>query len=475
MRRCAALGKILMQELTNHVVEYLKTYVPEFGSDPILARTLLNALVAAYPEGQVISSDGSLYLFDGAVWNRIEHNTLISMALLFDGLWLDLDKPKRLTVGLAKAQSVASTTLLIHDILKKKHFETVPLGVAGKEGFWTATEDGIEMLEHSPDHLCTWSYDFAIDDKNKPNNWYKFLWSLWRDDPDVSGKVDALQEWMGCCLIGRSTSFARCLLLVGKGGNGKSVIMDAIAACWPEDQVTSASPKRWDHDYTLASLRDSRLNICAELPEYNALESSDMFKSVIAGDRCAGRLPYQPPFSFVPRAGHIFSANALPSIGSGDYSDGFFRRFLIMSFNRSFTNDYALERRSQDEILGELKEEQASIVYWALEGAVRLAQRGAFTLPESHRETIAQWHSDSDPVKDFTEACCTLGDSTLSDLFADFKDFCSATGRRHGSSRGLAKRLRLLGYTHARRTTGTHFNLQAKARSSWSDCPIEVF
>ena len=464
-----------MQELTNHVEEYLKSHTPEFGSDPLLARMLLEALAAAFREGRTVASDGSLYVFDGAVWNRVEHDTLISMALLFDGLWFPGEKPKRLTVSLPKAQSVASTTLLIHGIRKEKFFNSVPPGIAALEGFWTATEDGIEMLEHSPDNLCTWSYDFAIDDKDKPNNWFKFLWSLWRDDPDVSSKVDALQEWIGCCLIGKSTDYARCLLLVGKGGNGKSVLMSAIESLFGSAQVTSASPKKFGEDYTLASLRDSRLNICAELPEYKALESSDMFKSVISGDRCSGRIIFQPPFSFIPRAGHLFSANALPNIGSGDYSHGFFRRFLIMGFNRSFTNDYALERRSQDEILEEVQKERPSIIYWALEGAVRLAQRGTYTLPKSHLDTISQWHADSDPVKDFTEACCAAGDSTLADLFSDFKDFCQSTGRRHGSSRGLAKRLRLLGYTDERKATGTYFNVEAKPRASWSDCPLSTF
>ncbi len=461
-----------MNELTTCVEEYLQHHTPEFGSDPILARMLLDALVSSSPEGRAVSSDGSLYIFDGAVWNRVEHNDLISMALLFDGLWLPGDKPKRLTVGLAKAQAVANTVLLIHEIKKDKFFNKVLPGVADKNGFWVIDEFGAEMLEHSPDNLCTWSYDFEIDPKAEPVKWLNFLRSLWRDDDDKDSKIAAIQEWLGCCLTGKSTAYSRCLLLVGKGGNGKSVLMDAVSSLWPDDRVTSASPKRWDHDYTLATLRDSSLNICAELPEYNALESSDMFKSVIAGDRCSGRLPYQPPFSFIPRAGHIFSANNLPSIGSGDYSDGFFRRFLIMEFNRSFTNDYALERRSQEEILGELKEEQAAIVHWALEGAARLLRHSAFTLPESHRETIAQWHADSDPVKDFTLACCSTGESSLSDLFQDFKTFCSATGRRYGSSRGMAKRLRLLGYKGTRRSTGTYFNIQAKLRAEWSDCPI---
>ena len=463
-----------MNELTYYVENSLGNAEPPCGSDPILAKILLDTLEAKEESFKIVSSDGSLFLYNGICWDRLEHNDLVSMSLLFDGLWLPGDKPKRLTANLAKAQAVANTALLIHDVRHDKMFDAIPAGVAALDGFWTVDENGCDVLEHSPENLCTWSYDFEIS-SDKPVKWLKFLDSLWRDDPDKSAKFDALQEWLGCCLIGKAADFARALLCIGSGGNGKSVLCKAVESLFPEEQVTSASPKRWDHDYTLASLRDSRLNMVAELPEYKALESSDMFKSIIAGDRCSGRLPYQPPFSFVPRAGHIFSANALPNIGSGDYSAGFFRRFLCLQFTRSFTNDYALERRSQSEILGEIEEEKPSIVHWALQGASRLMRRGEYTLPASHNDTISQWHEDSDPVKDFIVACCGPGESPLADIYDDFKDFCLSTGRKHGSNKALAKRLRLHGYKPRRIAGGTAFNLLVKVPSEWNDCNSTPF
>jgi len=464
-----------MNELTRYVSDSLSELTPSSGSDPVLARLLIEVLERKGEGFKTVSTDGSLYLFTGIHWERVTHEALKSMALELDGLWLPGEKPKRLMVNLKKAESIARTMLLIHEIREEKLFEGAPAGVAAADGFWTVDEFNADMLDHCPENLCTWSYDFEINPQVKPVKWLLFLDSLWRDDDDKQSKIDAAQEWLGACLIGKATDYSRALLCLGSGGNGKSLFMRCSELLFNSEQVSSASPKRWDHEYYVSTLINARLNVCAELPEYKALESSDMFKSVISGDRLSARQPHCPVYTFVPRCGHLFSANSLPSIGSGDYSDGFFRRFLVLSFNRSFTNDYALERRSQSDIIEEIEAERPAIVHWALEGASRLLRRGEYTLPHSHSETIVQWHEDSDPVKDFVKACCTGGESRLADLYDSFKDYCMSTGRRHGSSKAMAKRLRLHGHVSKLKTAGTTFDIQTKLRADWADCNYSSF
>jgi len=107
-----------MNELTYYVEDSIENLEPDCGSDPVLAKILIETLENKDEQFKAISSDGSLFLFNGIYWDRVKHNDLISMSLLFDGLWLPGEKPKRLTVNLTKAKSIAETTLLIHD---KKH------------------------------------------------------------------------------------------------------------------------------------------------------------------------------------------------------------------------------------------------------------------------------------------------------------------------------------------------------------------
>ena len=88
MGRCAALGKI-MNELTFYVEDSFEGLEPECGSDPVLAKILIDTLENKEEQFKAISSDGSLFIFNGIYWDRVKHNDLISMALLFDGLALD--------------------------------------------------------------------------------------------------------------------------------------------------------------------------------------------------------------------------------------------------------------------------------------------------------------------------------------------------------------------------------------------------
>jgi P4 family phage/plasmid primase-like protien len=456
-----------MLELTKHLDRYIQNHDIHFNSDPVLSRVLVDSQVMGNENGQAVSSGGSLYVFDGSIWNRIKHDDLISLASDLDGVFIQSSPPKRLTISISRADAIARMCLFLSEIREEKYFDKTPLGVAAQNGFWTVDDYTVSMMEHGPQHRATWGYDFEIDSDARPDKFIRFLDSLWKGDPDKEDKKRLLQEWIGCCLIGKSPEYSRALLCVGGGGNGKSLLMKAVETLFPEERVTSASPKRWDHEYTAASLRDSSINIVSELPEYNALDSSDTFKSIVAGDRISGRLPYAPPFTFIPKCGHLFSANALPAIGSGDYSDGFFRRFAILEFNRSFTSEYALERRDPGEILAEVDEERPAIIYWALYGAVRLLRQGQYTLPDSHKKILEQWHIDSDPVKDFVTVCCTTGESSLSVLFSEFQDFCSETGRRSGSARTLAKRLRLSGFNSKHTRDGTVFNIQPRPKMEW--------
>ena len=421
----------------------------------------------------VISCGGSLYVYDRTIWRRIDDKDLKMLCLLYDGKQTTInDKPTIIGMTDRKAKSIATLTTLLHTTRRPNFFDEPPIGLAFTDGFWTIEDGSLECVEHHPKHKTTFGYGFPLDDEDQPvGAWLKYLDSLWRDDEDKQQKIDALQEWIGATLIGRATSYARAALFIGTGANGKSVLQTIIEELFPPQNVTTASPAHWHKDYTLASLQDSRLNVCSELPEYRALDTSATFKAVLSGDRVEARLIYRDPFSFRPIAGHLFAANALPNIGSGDFTQGFFRRFLLFTFNRNFKDDAGMERRDQQEILEEIRVEHASILWWALHGACRLLKRGEYTLPASHELTIQEWHQDSDPVQDFIQSCCKPdGDGTLLKyIYDDYVTWCESVGRKRMTNRTLAKRLRQLGINQWRGNGGTKVSLAVKMKTEWLD------
>ncbi len=113
-------------------------------------------------------------------------------------------------------------------------------------------------------------------------------------------------------------------------------------------------------------------------------------------DRVEHELSYvtlDTPFEYRPRAGHIFSANSLPS--TADVSHGFFRRFLIVRFTRDME---AAPGSRKDAAKHVIASDIVGIAAWAIEGAARLQRQGGFTIPPSSEEAISEWRRASNSV-----------------------------------------------------------------------------
>lgn len=128
-----------------------------------------------------------------------------------------------------------------------------------------------------------------------------------------------------------------------------------------------------------------------------------------------------------------------------DHTDGFFRRAIILSFNRKF------EEHEQDRNLeGDLKPELAGILRWAVEGLQRLNANGQFAIPRSSKAAVARYRVESDPAKLFAEAHLvadtTILGYTATELLHDFNDWCLANGFKSMSVVTFGKRLGPMGF-----------------------------
>ena len=88
-----------------------------------------------------------------------------------------------------------------------------------------------ELLEHSPGHQLRNQLDVVWDREATCPRFLTFLDDIFRDDLDKQQKIDFLQEWFGYCLI-PDTSQHKFVWLVGRGGNGKSVLLSVLVASW---------------------------------------------------------------------------------------------------------------------------------------------------------------------------------------------------------------------------------------------------
>ena len=322
-------------------------------------------------------------------------------------------------------------------------------------------KSGLKVQPHARENRARAGYPFAYEPNALPRRFLAFLFDLFRDDTDRGEKECLVQEFYGACIIGNATRYQKALLGHGPAAdNGKSTLSEMMSRCMPQGTTSSIAPQDWSHEYYRAALVGKHLNAVNELPEREII-ASEAFKAIITGDPITGRIIRESPVTFRPTAGHAFFCNKLP--GTSDQTDGFWRRFLVLTFNRSFQNDPARD----PEMGAKLQEERPLIVSWLLEGAARLVRERSYTVPSSHAAAMAAWRKNANPIALFVDAelrALRLDESTTfglyaTELYATYKRWAESNGHRAVASNTFGSRMRDLGHEPKKTNTGWRYLL----------------
>ena len=221
-----------------------------------------------------------------------------------------------------------------------------------------------------------------------------------------SGKLEAVQEYIGYCLHRGELPFNRALLLVGSGANGKSTFLSMVRELLGQQNTESKPVHQFDQQNVVADLHGKIANIDADLSEGSLSKRGvAMFKRLLGDDTVSARQVYQEAFSFTPEAKHLYACNKVPDVSNlvTDDDQAFWRRWIIVEFPRYFTpdeRDPTLERKlTSDENL-------SGLLNWAIEGWSRLMEQGHFTNIETTAdETRRLWQSWGESVDEFIVEC----------------------------------------------------------------------
>jgi len=404
-----------------------------------------------HPErGNLIFDRGALWKYKAArgVWGKLDPHWMTEKARTLAGYPVicgtnkdGTPKIKPLRMDLS---SVAGTVKLGQSrCARDGWFAAAEPGIACSEGF-LAVEDGeLVIRDHSPLNRATFAIDGVIDPEAIPHLWIHALGGMFAPDDDAKEKIQIMGEFLGACLMGEATRYQKALVLVGDGANGKSVILSVISALFPGDSVTAIAPQGMESEYRRALLANSRLNVVTEMPDSEVLESGPV-KAILTGDMIDARAIRQDPFQYRPRAGHALACNILPPVR--DTSRGFWRRWIVLPFNRVF------EEHEQDRGLTEriLASERTQIVAWALRCYLELAKRGKYDPPKSSVMALAEWRTDANSVSAFVEEECQMvprkDGMTATELHKCFQIFCQEAGYRPLGRSTFGKRLKASGY-----------------------------
>lgn len=218
--------------------------------------------------------------------------------------------------------------------------------------------------------------------------------------------------------------------------------MAAMRQLLPRHVVACIAPADLGEPQFLATLAGCQVNLADELSSAKAI-ATDRFKATVTGDQVQAKAIYKEPFTFTPRALHVFSANHLPSF-SGGVDNGIVRRIVVVPFNRSIPE----ANRIPDLAARIIEHEGDVLVSLALQAAADVVARGCYTIPSKCEAATAQWFKDVDPVAQWfedggVERHVQTAGLFIRELYVRFREDMSNLGIQHipGQSR-FTQRLR---------------------------------
>ncbi len=390
----------------------------------IVARAFLDA---QFPEGAACV--GKLfYGYDNGIFRLIDEAELMQRLLQTFGYGIKVSDAQQMLKYIKYACRMPPDTFRLNVRL-----------VCFNDG--TLNVDTGEFGPHSPDHRLLSRIGAIYSPTAECRRFLRFLEEVFRDDPDRDQRIRFLRQWMGYLLI-PDTTYQKMLFLLGRGANGKSVLCKVIEAMLGKENVSHAMLNRLGRAAVRVELAGKLANLSPDLPT-QALKGDGYLKAIVSGDPVEAERKYSDSCTITPFCRLIVATNSMPE--TPDRSDGFFRRVIILTFNRQF-NPEEQEPGLLDELLGELD----GIIAWAVDGLRELLAAGEFTIPPSSAQALGDYRCEASPVQQFAEECLVNAPNgsgmPASHVFGVYSRWCAAHGQAHGTSIGFGRALANLGF-----------------------------
>ncbi len=145
-------------------------------------------------------------------------------------------------------------------------------------------------------------------------------------------------------------------------------------------------------------------------------------------------------------------------MSTNDQSEGFWRRLIVLRFNRNFRNDPERDPQIAEKIAAV---ELPQVVAWMLDGAARIMREREHTLPASHMKELEAWRGAADQVRAFLLDCAEddvpgFGTSA-SGVYGAYQRWASRNGHRPLSSTKFGMRMRSAGKEAAHTKLGNTY------------------
>lgn len=255
----------------------------------------------------------------------------------------------------------------------------------------------MRFREHRREDLLSWVLPYEYKGAGGQNELFtSWLLRCFEGDPDANGKVRALAQIGGACLV---SLFPRYVFLYGPGGTGKSTFAKLCMRFLSPSNVCSVEPKDQGETFGKEIMVNKLANIVTDIS--GARIDSALFKR--AEDRVPeyiNRKNIGAVMGYLPSL-NIFCSNILPK-GIDSESSALDRRVTIVEFLQSLVAD-GKYTRDYDLVL--LKSGPGAILKFFLGGLQDLCDSGGIYFnPESGAAKLKAWKDSESLAAQFVDA-----------------------------------------------------------------------
>ncbi|WP_381796510.1 phage/plasmid primase, P4 family [Streptomyces niveus] len=255
------------------------------------------------------------------------------------------------------------------------------------------------LRSHTPDFFNLVSVPFAYDPDATAPAWEAFLAQIWPDDPET---INALQEWFGYVISGR-TDQQKILLVKGPSRSGKGTIARVLKELVGKENLAGPTLAGLGSNFGLSTLVGKPLAVIsdARLSGKDGGQVVERLLTISGEDTIDIDRKYRQPWTGKLPTRLMVLTNELPHFG--DSSGVIARRFVVLNMTVSWLG------KEDTTLTGKLAAEMPGILNWSLEGLARLGRTGRITEPAASQDAVVSMQDIASPTSAFVRERCTTG------------------------------------------------------------------
>lgn len=354
------------------------------------------------------------YEWNGRVWQKISDGVVKNYADSLYGKRFATAQRVNAVCTLLKSRSICDVVFDRNPVLS---FQNGTLEI----------ETG-RFRDFSEADYCSFSMDYCYDPSAKCPTWESFIEDVTDEEPR---RAEILQFISGYVLF-PDCRHQKVFILVGNGGNGKSVYLEIIQKLFGDKNVTHVEPTGLAQEFQRIRLKDSLLNIGSDInSDFSRGEIREWLLKVADGTSIQACYKGMNHIDFIPRCKLVYACNAMPT---AEIINGLNRRLQFIDFPCQYveTPDPNNPKQKQRDInlIPKLVAELPGIFNWAYEGYKLLTTVGYFTDAPEQSELMEQFEQTSNPIMVFCSDHNFQGSLSRDKVYEMYRIWCDSTGHK---------------------------------------------